>query len=167
MGTKLPGGHSLDPKNLEKLKKRTKETIKERASRKVNAFISFNSEDLDEVKLLRGQAKNENSNIEFNDRSVQDPFNSEKTEYIQHRIRERIRQCSVTIVFLSEKTADSKWVEWEINESLIMDKGVVAMYSGPTPPNRLPKAIKDNKIPVVPWNHRELAKAIEQQSQDR
>jgi hypothetical protein len=33
-----------------------------------------------------------------------------------------------------------------------MGKGVVAMHKGDTPPARLPKAVTDNKVPVVPWN---------------
>ena len=167
MGGKYSGGGSLSPKYLEELEQSAKESIEKGVSGKVNAFISFDSEDLNEVNLLRGQAKNENTDIEFNDWSVKEPFNSERAEYIRRRIRERIRQCSVTVVYLSEKTASSKWVDWEIRESLAMGKGVVAMHKGSKPPRRLPKAIKDKNIPIVPWNQRELAKAIKKQSEDR
>lgn len=167
MGGKYSGGGRLSPENLGGLERRAKKSIEKGMSGRVNVFISFNSEDLNEVNLLRGQAKNENSNIEFNDWSVREPFNSEKAEYLRYRIRERIRQCSVTIVYLSEKTASSKWVDWEIRESLAMGKGVVAMHKGSKPPKRLPKAIKDNNIPVVPWNQQELAKAIKKQSENR
>ena len=166
MGTKSPHGRSLDPEQLEKLQQRTKEFIR-KASGKVNAFISFASEDLDEVNLLRGQAKNDSTDIEFNDRSVKEPFNSQRTEYIRRRILERIRQCSITIVYLSEKTASSQWVEWEIKQSLALGKRVVAMHKGSVPPIRLPKEIEDNNIPVVSWNQQELAKAIQNQSEDQ
>ena len=47
-----------------------------------------------------------------------------------------------------------------------MGKGVVAMHKGDTPPKRLPKAITDNQIQVVPWNQKQLAKAIEKQSEN-
>ena len=167
MGSKYSGGGSLSPEHLEELEQSAKESIEKGVSGKVNAFISFDSENLNEVNLLRGQAKNENTDIEFNDWSVKEPFDSERAEYIRRRIRERIRQCSVTIVYLSEKTASSKWVDWEIRESLAMGKGVVAMHKGSTPPSRLPKAIKDHNIPVVSWNQQELAKAIKKQSEDR
>ena len=63
---------------------------------KRNVFISFAMEDLGEVNLLRGQAKNENSPIEFNDWSVSEPYDSERAEYIKQRISERILQSSVT-----------------------------------------------------------------------
>ncbi len=162
------GGRGLTPDELRNLEQRAKESLKEGdGGGKRNVFISFSSEDLDEVNLLRGQAKNENSNIEFNDWSLKEPFDSEKADYIKRGIRERIRQSSVTVVYVSDKTADSKWVDWEIRESLAMGKGVVAMHKGNTPPKRLPKSITDNPIKVVPWNQKELAKAIEKESENR
>ena len=132
-----------------------------------NVFISFSSDDLDEVNLLRAQAKNENSNIEFNDWSLRAPFNSENADYIKRGIRERIRQSSVTVVYVSEKTANSKWVDWEVRESLEMGKGVLAMYKGDTPPKHFPKAITDNNIQVVPWNQQRLNEAIQEQAENR
>ena len=103
--------------------------------------------------------------IEFNDWSLKKPFDSEDAEYVRRGIRERIRQCSVIIVYLSDKTAESKWVEWEVREAIAMGKGVVAMYKGDSPPARLPKVVVDHGVPVVPWNQRELAAAIARQSQ--
>lgn len=162
------GGRGLTPDELKNLEQRAKESLKEGdGGGKRNVFISFSSDDLDEVNLLRGQAKNENSNIEFNDWSLKEPFNSEKADYIKRGIRERIRQSSVTVVYVSDKTADSKWVDWEIRESLAMGKGVVAMHKGNTPPERLPKSITDNQIKVVPWNQKQLTRAIEKESESR
>ena len=159
------GGRGLTPQELKNLEQKAKESLKRgEDSGKSNVFISFASEDLDEVNLLRGQAKNQNSDIEFNDWSLREPFDSKKAEYIKRGIRERIRQCSVTVVYISEKTSNSKWVNWEIRESIAMGKGVVAMHKGDSPPTRLPKAVTDNKVPVVSWNQKELAKAIKKQS---
>lgn len=153
----------MTPDELRRLEQRAKESLKHGGG-KCNVFISFSSDDLDEVNLLRGQAKNENSDIEFNDWSLKEPFDSKKADYIKRGIRERIRQCSVTVVYMSEKTADSKWVNWEIRESIAMGKGVVAMHKGDKAPSRLPKAVTDNNVPVVPWDQRELTKAIKEQS---
>lgn len=161
-------GRELTLDELRNLEQRAKKSLKENdGGGKRNVFISFSSDDLDEVNLLRGQAKNENSNIEFNDWSLREPFDSEKANYIKQGIRERIRQSSVTIAYVSDKTATSKWVDWEIRESIAMGKGVVAMHKGDTPPKRLPKAIIDNHIRVVPWNQQQLAKAIEKESDNR
>ncbi len=168
MGGGGGGGRGLTPDELKNLEERAKKSLKSGdGSNKCNVFISFSSDDLDEVNLLRGQAKNENSDIEFNDWSLKEPFDSKKADYIKRGIRERIRQCSVTLVYVSDKTANSKWVNWEIQESLAMGKGVVAMHKGNSQPMRLPKAITDNNIQVVPWNQKQLAKAIQKQSKNR
>ena len=161
-------GRGLTLGEIRSLEQRAKKSLKEGdKGEKRNVFISFSSDDLNEVNLLRGQAKNENSNIEFNDWSLKEPFDSEKADYIRRGIRERIRQCSVTVVYVSDKTAGSKWVNWEIRESLTMGKGVVAMHKGDTAPKRLPRAITDNHIRIVPWNQQQLAKAIEKESDNR
>lgn len=162
------GNRGLNPSQKESLEQRAKESLKKADSgEKHNVFISFSSDDLDEVNLLRGQAKNENSNIEFNDWSLRQPFDSERAEYIKRGIRERIRQCSVTIVYLSTRTADSKWVDWEIRESLAMGKGVIAMHKGDTPPKRLPNVLTEKRVQIVPWNQKQLVKAIQKKSESR
>jgi len=168
MGGGGGGGRGLTPDELRDLEQKAKKSMKEPGvTGKCNVFISFDTDDLNVVNMLRGQAKNQNSDIEFNDWSLKEPFDSDKAEYIKRGIRERIRQCSVTVVYLSAKTADSKWVNWEIRESIAMGKGVVAMYKGDAPPTRLPKAVTDNNVPIVPWNQKELAKAIRKQSENR
>ncbi len=168
MGGGGGGGRGLTPDELRNLEQQAKKSLKDGdGGGKHNVFISFSSDDLNEVNLLRGQAKNENSDIVFNDRSLKEPFDSEKADYIKRGIREHIRQCSVTIVYVSDKTADSKWVNWEIQESLAMGKGVVAMHKGDAPPKHLPKAIIDNNIQVVQWNHKQLARAIKKQVEKR
>ena len=158
----------MTPDELKRLEERARTSLKgSDGGSKVNVFISFASDDLAEVNLLRGQAKNENSDIVFNDWSLKEPFDSKRADYIKRGIRERIRQCSVAVVYVSASTANSKWVDWEIRESLAMGKGVVAMHKGDRPPQQLPKAITENKIPVVPWTQKQLANAIQKQSENR
>lgn len=157
------GGSYLTPRDFERLAKEAKEALRTGAKpQKRNVFLSFVEEDLSNVNLLRAQAKSEKSDIEFNDRSLKKPFESKDAEYIKRGIRERIRQSSLTIVYVSDGTADSQWVDWEIRESLAMGKGVVAMYQGDGPPKRLPRAVIENKIKVVPWKQETLAKAIDE-----
>ncbi|MCY3705266.1 MAG: TIR domain-containing protein [Gammaproteobacteria bacterium] len=168
MGGRTPEIFWRDNDNdVKKLEDRVRKRLGEASGATRNAFISFASDDLQDVNLLRGQAKNENSDIDFNDWSVKKPFDSEDAEYIRRGIRERIRRCSVTIVYLSGQTAASKWVAWEIEESIAMGKGVVAMYKGGSPPTLLPEAIGKHNIPVVPWNQRQLAQAVEREAGGR
>ena len=125
---------------------------------KRNVFLSFTYEDLDEVNLLRGQAKNDRSEIEFNDWSVREPYNSVRAEYIKQKISERISQASVTVVYVSEFTAQSQWVNWEIQESIRQGKTVVAVHKGDVRPLRLPESLGKGSIKVVSWS--DLARTL-------
>lgn len=154
-------GRGLTPEETRKLSDVVSRTIREAGQAKKNVFISFAVEDANQVNLLRGQAKNENSEIEFNDWSLKAPFDSKNAEYIRRGIRERIKQSSVTVVFVSSNSTQSKWVDWEIRESARLGKKVVGMYSGEAPPKNLPAALKEARAKIVPWNHAELSAAIE------
>lgn len=141
------GGHRLG--DIERLKSVASEAL-ERKRR--NIFISFAHEDLNEVNLLRGQAKNDNSEIDFVDRSVQSPFDSRRAEYIRDRLEQRINQASMTVVYLSQDTPDSRWVAWEVRKSLELGKDVIAVHAGERPPPRMPDFIRTNGIKVVSWS---------------
>lgn len=162
------GGRDFGADQLRYLERVAQNAIREAAeSSKRCVFISFAGEDLNAVNLLRGQAKNENSDLEFIDRSLQEPFDSTQAEYIRRGIRERIRQSSVTVCYLTEHSASSKWVDWEIRESHQLGKGIVALYQGEKPPKEIPKAISELKIKPTPWRHDEMMKAIEKASKNR
>lgn len=118
---------------------------------KRNVFISFATEDMDEVNLLRAHAKNENSDIEFNDHSVRVPYESERADYIKSKIAERINRSSVTIVYLSDATAKSRWVKWEVEKSLELGKKVIAVHPGQRFTGRSPSWLAGSSIKVVPW----------------
>lgn len=141
------GGRKLG--DIERLKAVASEAL-DRKRR--NIFISFAYEDLGEVNLLRGQAKNDNSEIDFIDRSVQSPFDSNRAEYIRGRLEQRINQASMTVVFLSQDTPDSSWVAWEVGKSIELGKDVVGVHSGEGLPSRLPDFVRKNGIKVVSWS---------------
>lgn len=147
------GGGRKSLGDVGKLVEKAKEAIRQAESaQKRNVFLSFAYEDLSDVNLLRGQAKNENSDLEFNDWSVREPYDSSRAEYIKQRIGERISQCSVTVVYVSVDSPNSKWVNWEIEESLRRGKKVIAVHKGDNPPKRLPNGVTANRVKVVPWS---------------
>ncbi len=119
---------------------------------KRNVFISFATEDMNEVNLLRAQAKNENSDIEFNDHSVQEAYNSEQAEYIKRKIAERINRASVTVVYLSDSAAKSHWVKWEVQKSIELGKKVVAVFKGQKYSGTIPKWVTENNIKTAKWS---------------
>jgi len=141
------GGGSRSIGDIKSLIEKAKEKLKEESGRK-NVFISFDYDDNNEVNLLRGQAKNDNLPIEFNDWSVKEPINSERAEYIKQKITDRINQSSLTVVYLSDKTAGSDWVKWEIEKSIELGKKVIGVYKGDVPPSNIPSGISKS----VPWS---------------
>lgn len=166
MGGGSGGGlYSSDIVRLEEQAKQKLTEAKKDSSRHV--FISFDHEDLDEVNLLRGQAKNDRVDLQFDDHSVKEPFDSANTDYIKRQIREKIDRCSVTVVYLTEKTASSKWVNWEIEESIKRGKGVIGVYKGSKAPTNVPPAFGQNGCMSVKWEHAVLMKAIEDASTKR
>lgn len=161
-------GGSLSSSDIRRLEEKAKQKLTDAtgdSSRHV--FISFDHENLDEVNLLRGQAKNDRVDLQFDDHSVKEPFDSTNADYIKRQIREKIDRCSVTVVYLSDKTASSKWVNWEIEESIKRGKGVIGVYQGDKVPTRVPPAFQQNGCKAVKWEHAALMKAIEDASTKR
>lgn len=134
--------------NISALEQKARDAL---TSGKRNVFISFATEDINEVNLLRAQAKNDNSDIEFNDHSVRAPYDSERAEYIRQKIAERINRSSVTVVYVSDKTVESRWVSWEVQKSLELGKKVVAVHAGDRFTGRQPSWLKSG-IKMVPWS---------------
>jgi len=155
------GGGSIRSSDLDALEQKVKQGLKEaHTETSPHVFISFAYEDKEEVNLLRAQAKNDKTDLEFDDYSVKDAFDSKNAEYIKKQIREKIDKTSVTIVYLSNTSAKSQWVDWEIRESLKRGKGVIGVHKGEKPPSTLPDAFKEYKLNVVKWSHKELTDAI-------
>lgn len=162
------GGYGFSPSDKKMLEEKAKERLKEAGqAKKRNIFISFSHDDMDEINLLRGQSKNDKSDLEFSDYSVKEAFNSENADYIKRNIREKIENTSVTMVYLSEKSMKSDWVKWEIEQSKKMGKGIVAVYKGDKPPSNIPNHIKDNMNTIVPWKHDKMMLAVEKASRER
>ena len=126
-----------------------------------NVFLSFVEEDLNLVNLFRGQAKNENNDLEFSDYSVKEPFDSEKADYIRQEIRNLIKKVSVTLCLIGETTYKSKWVDWEIRTSAALGKGLVGVRLHSSSKDIVPQSLKDNKAEIVDWNIKEIVQAIE------
>ena len=92
----------FDPGTLRTLEERAGRRSERARPGKRNVFISYAFDDMDVVNALRGQAANDLSDLEFNDRSLKVLFDSEDAEYIRRGLREKIRQSSVTFVYVSK-----------------------------------------------------------------
>ena len=112
-------------------------------------FISFDHDDTSQVNGFLGL------------RQIMDSF-----EYYIHRVirEDYIRPASVTVVLIGIKTAQSKWVQWEVNESISQGKGLLGIkLKGTNGP--IPRGIPHNA--VGGWSPDRFASWIEWAYQNR
>jgi hypothetical protein len=156
-------GSERSETSIDKLKEIAREEIRKPAatqSQRKRVFISFKYEDRDKVGALRAQAKNESSELDFIDMSLKVPFDSDSVEYIKSGIRTRINSCSATLVYVSDSTHESKWVNWEIQESRRLGKRVVIIDGRESTTSKLPNAVEGENTRIVKWNHNDIMDAI-------
>lgn len=127
----------------------------------IRAFLSFVEEDLNLVNLFRGQAKNENNDLEFADYSIKEPFNSNNADYIGRGILSQIKMSHITICLYGPSTYTSKWVDWELRKTQEFGKPImgVCLYSDGSV--RYHPAMLEGK-PRVSWNISNIVRTMRQ-----
>ena len=127
----------------------------------IRAFLSFVNEDLNLVNLFRGQAKNEQFDLEFDDYSIKEAFDSRNAEYIGRGITEQIKYATLTVCLYGPTTYLSQWVEWELNQTLALGKPMMGVWlynDGRIKYHPAPL----EKWPRVPWDIPKIVQAMEQ-----
>lgn len=123
---------------------------------KPRVFLSFDSDDLPQIKGLRLLAANPNYDLEFYDESLKEPINSGTADYIKQIIRGKIKRASVTLCLVGRNTYKSEWVDWELRESEKQGNVIIAMalkgISSVIPPSFL----KERNIAIWRWNPQHL-----------
>lgn len=114
-------------------------------------FIAHRGEDKNQVKgfiLLRW---NENVDFTFFDRSLVDQVKSDDENYIKRCIREKMKGTSVTVVLIGKNTHKSKWVRWEVEESIDRDNGLLGIKLKGKADAKTPAVLKENDVEVISW----------------
>ncbi len=131
-----------------------------RISMSVHAFLSFVEEDLRLVNLFRGQAKNENLDLEFDDYSVKTPINSDRAPYVKQEIEKKIRRSSVILCLIGSSTYKSQWVKWELKTGAELEKCLIGILLDSQTPNIIPKSLSNNNARIVAWDINDIVNAI-------
>ena len=114
-------------------------------------FLAHNGEDKNQVKGFILLKWNTNVSFEFFDRSLVDPVNSKDPEYIKKCIREQLRGTSVTLVLIGEKTHQSSWVDWEIDESESRGNGLLGIKLKGHDYATVPSGLTRRGVRVIKW----------------
>lgn len=108
---------------------------------KRRVFVSFDHDDTLQVNGFLG-LRNVIDNLEFYNHKLDHEIQGQSDAYKRRKIREKyIRPASVTVVLIGQRTANSQWVDWELEDSVAEGNGLLGIRlkdtNGPIPA-RLP-----------------------------
>ena len=128
-------------------------------------FISFQNEDRAEAEGFNLLLREKKVDIEFVGRHLLDPVNDKNETYIRSKITEKLKGTSVTVVLIGDKTYDSKWVKWEIEQSLERGNPIIAIrlndYAILPDNSPVGNPLRDAGAEIVSWNAHAITDAIE------
>ena len=134
---------------------------------KRSIFISYQHKDQMKAKgyhLLRWA---KNVDVDFVGRHLLDPVKSKNKQYIDTKIKEQIKNTSVTVVLIGKDTKKSTYQPFEIEQSLAKDasNGILGIKLDKSVelPKDCPvgKLLHDSGAEIVDWDPNKFADAIE------
>ena len=126
-----------------------------------NVFISHRHEDDDGLKDLKQLVKQHG--MECRDYSIRadNPNNAHNEEYIKYQIlAPRIQQAGCLVVYVSDRTRHSEWVEWEIDYAQKLGKRIVGVWARGDRNCAIPEALDRHGDAVVGWNGESIIDAL-------
>jgi hypothetical protein len=126
-----------------------------------NVFVSHVHEDdagLTKLKALLGK-----SGMTIRDSSINstNPNNAKSPEYIKSQIlAPQINWAGTFLVYITPKTKNSPWVNWEIEYAAKQGKRIVGVWEHGAGDCDLPDALKELADAVVGWNGGAIIDAI-------
>ena len=123
-------------------------------------FLSFTSENLEQVPGFRLLAKNPNYDLDLYDESIKIAINSTNADYIKRVISEKITRASVTLCLIGRSTHESKWIDWELEKSKESGNKIIAMGLKEIDRAVLPKLIKESGVSFHHWNPSNLSNIL-------
>lgn len=153
MGKSSEEAEGLFDSSLKEVQEATKTEGKIR-----NVFISFHVDDEAQVNFLRNQAKGENSDLEFRDYSVKEPFD----EKWKTQCRERIAQTSALICMIGPSTSNREAVDWEIEEAYKQGKKVIGVRIYRDEAHPIPAPLVAHRARIINWDLSEIRKFLDE-----
>ncbi len=126
-----------------------------------NIFISHIHEDDSKLTNLKDLLRR--NGIDARDYSINSdkPNQARSEEYIKHEIlAPQIKQCSVLVVYISQATKDSHYVNWEIEYAHGKGKRIVGVWEEGEKGCEIPEALENFGDAVVGWTGDNIIKAI-------
>ena len=112
-------------------------------------FISYQHADQMKARGLNLMTYNKNVNVDFTGRHLLDPVKSQDADYITRKIKEQIAGSSATIVLIGKNTADSAWVDMEIQWSEEKGNGIIGIRIDPDA--QIPDGLTEYGAEILNW----------------
>lgn len=112
-------------------------------------FISYQHADQMKARGLDLMTYNKNVNVDFTGRHLLDPVKSQDADYITRKIKEQIAGSSATIVLIGKSTADSAWVDKEIQWSEEKGNGIIGIRIDPDA--QIPDGLTEYGAEILDW----------------
>lgn len=129
---------------------------------KKNVFISHVHEDDDMLPKLKDLVSR--AGMEVRDGSINSdkPNKAKSEDYIKQRIlAPRIQWASTLVVLITKDTAESKWVNWEIEHAVAQGKTVVGVFAQGATDADVPEALgRCGDAAIVGWQGERIVAAI-------
>ncbi|MCJ8161999.1 TIR domain-containing protein [Acinetobacter zhairhuonensis] len=126
-----------------------------------NIFISHVHEDDDGLRKTKDLIKMKGFDVRDFSINSSKPNSAKAEDYIKYQIlAPRIRQCSTLMVYITPKTKESHWVNWEIEYAQKLGIRIVGVWAHGHQGCDVPKELENYADAIVGWNSACLVKAI-------
>lgn len=90
--------------------------------------------------------------------SADNPLDTTTDRELKEKLSNRVRLSSAIIVLAGMYASYSKWIDYEIDEAIRMNKVIIGVR--PWGQERIPKKISDNATITVGWNKNSVVNAV-------
>lgn len=127
-----------------------------------NVFISHVHEDDDLLPKLKELIARAGMDVRDGSINSDKPNNAKSDAYIKQKILgPRIQWASTLVVLITNDTADSRWVDWEIEQAVAQGKTVVGVFAQGATDADVPEALgKCGDAAIVGWQGERVVAAI-------
>jgi MTH538 TIR-like domain (DUF1863) len=127
-----------------------------------NVFMSHVHEDDDGLGKTKDILANNGMTIRDGSINSDKPNEAKSPDYIKSQIlAPRIKWAGTFMVYITPKTKDSEWVDWEIEYAEKLGKRIVGVWAHGHNECEVPEALKKYADAVVPWNAEKIMAAID------
>ncbi len=129
---------------------------------KKNIFISHVHEDDELLPKLKDLISRNGMEVRDGSINSDKPNDAQNEDYIKHEILSpRIQWASTLVVLITNETADSWWVNWEVEYAVKQGKNVIGVFAKGATDADIPEALQQcGDAAIVGWQGDRVVDAI-------